>query len=1200
MGSKKRPRKSLFKQQKINTAFESPFEVSAQSIADLLPDEFVAFAIALTRVEIVSYGGSPGDLLPNSAPGKDGGRDLTTNRSAPLTPGTSFVPLGETVWQLKAEKKPPSIDELANELSKPRPLSCLETGGAYTFISQQPRSDEDDINNRLREILISNGFDENKARFFASSKLAEFAKNHPSLSFLSCFNKSIEEFKPFSLWDREHKSTPYSEDVHSAEFQQLSRAIKPGRFHIAITGPTGVGKSRLALEVIRAGGLQDFIAYASKPGSGADKLIAHAINHNQKCIIIIDECDENTSLAYRERLLYSSVGLITIGADREGMANRAPNGDVFVKLKAIAPKAIERILEKNHVLSSPIRKEIAARTGGYIKLAKLIADEIVADPTIGQKPDSWNKITIVEHALTRMIGTDKRRLSLIKILACFSRIEHNAKSTSSELYTLSQEASLPFSDTEETCAALRKEGLIADTGSYYYVTPDLLSQWLMESYIESHRESFSNLIQRMPQPLMRAHSRQLERLRGSETGKLWVQNSLESDGPFSNLLLLRQQWADEVLMALASAAPNNVATYVANWASKNTDAAIRIAHSAALRHLLFRAIRQKEGFKQLFSVLLDSYEAANQPSDGALWDLLEGVLICSPLSTTLTPYPVVLRHVQQELRRRSASTKEKIILALANGLLATSGQAYSEFDRLPEDRWREETSYKDLESAISLLESALEDVDTREVVSDFIVQNLRQLVTFRGLTRFFELSVKALEISRDINALTNELRSIVKWDNPSPADVAKIETLIANFLGELNSRIRLVAGGWPIDDEIDLSSFHPTASSVALEIISLPEPQQQEIMNSLFEPWAKNAESLLVELAKTDAKLNIWKIVLNNSRNNDNSWLAAIFLATTRNSNAEVSPTAYSLLQSHDSFNIDTAAQALSMSSCAEDEIALLAARISRAEISNRLLSGMLLGRWNEKQPRKGIEVLISAMVENGSTAHLAVGLTYRELESKREMPLKLQIRVLVSGLTHVDGHLLWVWEQLGAKVARQAPKELALSLIGAIRRDVKVDADSELSKVLLICLRQDTTIAEEILSLWEFQKYLLIHHFAELFIHLDVELLKKWVGTNSEKERALGRIVPATDFPLTISLLEHFGDESVFASALSNSAASGTWSGNLSKMFESRALVWQQYAASAISSSAFKRFAESLTDWFRKRAEAQRVEEADEEANFR
>lgn len=732
-------------QRRRDPAYERSFEVSPPAIANLTSTEFVAFVTHLLRAEIARYGGAPDDLLGNFAPGPDGGRDATTRRTVPVTfPGDTLIPFGETVWQCKAEQERPDIAEFAEEMSKPRPDSCLSAGGRYIFVAQKPPRDEDDVEGILKGLALSNNYDEASVRFFAQHGLAEFARRHPSLALLEFFPRRPEGLEPFATWEQDHRDIPFEPAAHASELIALKAAIRPDRFHVAVTGPTGVGKSRLVLQAIREMRLEGYIVYAPEPGAQVNRFVEHLRVHEVSCVLIVDECDEPNAAVLRERLLHTRTGLITIGADRDGTANRAPPGDALIRLKPLPTTVIAKILVTNPGLDPNTREWVATRTGGYIKLAKLVADELAIDPTAAGNLSQLSAVTTVEHALKRMLGDDQQRLELLQLTSCFASVGHGLRDGVSDLRMLASKLDLNQLSLERLCDAAKRGQVLADTGGYYYVTPDLLAQWLLQRFLLVHSTTFVEWLPSFPEQLLQAHFRQLERLRGSEHGKSWAGRLLEPSGPFGDLLALRQLWAEHALLALSAAAKDAAISYVSRWSRSAADAAQRIVESAALRHVLFRLMRSRDGFEQLFALVVDAFEASGASESGDIADLLRGMLIATSVSSTLAPYSVVLDHLQDQLARRSPPLRRRLLKMLGAGLVASTGEAYVEYDHEPNDQGRERTPRDQQQRAVRLMREALSDIDaqTQLAAASFFIDYARQLIGLNFTTSFLPRLLK--------------------------------------------------------------------------------------------------------------------------------------------------------------------------------------------------------------------------------------------------------------------------------------------------------------------------------------------------------------------------------------------------------------------------------------------------------------------------
>jgi len=1185
------------RQRRVNPAYEKPFEVSAQAIANLTSEQFVAFVAHLIRAEVAWYGGPPSDLLGNFALGVDGGRDAYTNRNAPPKAGDSLVPQGETIWQCKAEEKKPDVTELAAELAKEKPLACLERGGSYTFVAQKPDRNEDETDAMLKSIALLNGFDEERVRFFAQSGLAEFARRHPSLSFLEFFPVRPEGLEPFDLWDRDHV-LPFEPSAHSQKLADLIAGIRAGRFHVAVAGPTGVGKSRIVLEAIRQLQLEGFVAYARSPGVNVNKLVDHIRMQRASCILVVDECDEHNAGVLRELLSTTDAGLITIGADREGLAWRPPSGDTLVRLQPLPENVISKVLEGNTGLSADARAWIASQTGGFIKLAQLVGTELARDDAALGDLGQLSASTEVERALIRMMGNDAKKVELLKLLACFATIDSSPGIEGSELSRLAEKLGLSSLQVESMTARAKQEQILADTGSLLYVTPDLLAQWLLESFLRFHSGSFTAWLPTLSDRLRAAHARQLERLRGTPGGRVWAAKLVSTTGPFGDLLARRQPWADDALLALGAAAKIAVAEYLADWARRTPDAAAQIAERSTLRFTLFRVMRAPEGFAQLFPLLVDSFVAAGGRVGGSLWQTIRGMLIADPLASTLAPYKNVVDAVSVELQRRTPEVRAALVEALGHGLNSSTGEAYSEYDREPDDHGRDRTPLEAIRAAVALLASALDDPHAapRKAASDVLLHAARAFAGSPLADDYFDLAPKAVAISGDIETFAQELDAIIAYDNPAQEVAARVRALRAGLATDLRSRLRLVMGGWSILDSDEDGVVRPNVVTMSHEILQLDPEALKTTAAIMFEPWAKNPGELLSALAKVPDSDRLWCPLLDAGRAAENAWPCAIFLAGARDERRHPSPDV-ALLLSGDRFDVQVGALATTMSASTDAEVQRLADLLAGGEADPAWTRGCYMGRWNERVSEAAVVALIKGLVANPQGAGVAVSLCFRTLESKQTVPSGLAISALSAALPIAAGHDLWTWQKVGFSIAKTHPRDLFDVLVKTILDHGVGRADDEVTNVLGACCERVSRLAEELLGLWERHRYFVTHKLGSIITrHVSVEALVLWARGSDRKERALGEMVIAADTPLTVSLIEAFGENSRLASAVEAEAGSGSWSGSLSVFYESRGREWMTYAARS-NAPRFTKFAERVGKRLLASAEQARNDEAKEDA---
>lgn len=1200
MAPKDSPRDN--RQSRRDPAYERPFEVSPQAIGNLGSDEFVAFVANLISAEVTWYGGASTDILANLAPGPDQGRDILTHRLTPLKADDSLVPLGRAIWQCKALLATPGIDDFVDEMSKPEPMACLSAGGTFIFVAQNPKNNEDVVEAALKSLALSNSFHADQVRLYAQTKLAGFARRHPSLSLLSFFQSRPVGIEPFELWEKDHASSPFEPSAHKERLAQLCAVMKADRFHAAVTGATGVGKSRLVLEAIRERGFASYVAYARGPGPRVDELVEHIRFHARPCILVVDECDRAQAFALRARLASTSTGLITIEVERDGGASRPPDGDALIHLTPLPVKVISKVLEGNAGLGPDARNWIARQTGGFIKLAKLVGDELARDPSAVGSLASLSIATEVDNALSRMLGNSQQQVDLMKLFSCFSSIEHTTSAVASpESVMLAEKLGIHPFELHSLVSQVKREQILMDSGGFIYVTPDLMAQWLQESFLKAYGSLFAQWLPTFPQQLQAAHSRQLERLRSSNAGREWASRLVRTAGPFGDLLARRQPWADSILLALGAAAKDAVIDCVGAWARKEADAAHQVVERDGLRFILFRLMRTPRGFDELFGLLVDAFAIAGT-ENGPIRELLQGMLVATPgLSSTLAPYEKVVAAVREQLRNRGDEVRAALVDALGEGLLSPTGDGYSEYDRDPDDTGRGATSIETIREAVKLISEAMEDEspNVRNAAARFFVNGPRNFVNSPMADEFFQVVSRAVEISGDVGALASELDLILAHDEPSPELAGRVRALRTSLAASIESRMRLVLQGWSVELPVDDQTVRPTAADVAQELVDLEEHRLSALMSLVFSDAAQNSGELMFALGKHPGGARVWRPILSAACKASNAWPAAQFLATARDAGMALSPPAITLLYG-DAFYVEVGTRAITMSASTDAEVETLADRLSSGTADPAWALNCTIARWNEHVTVNAVTALLHGLLSLPLGAPVAVSLAFRAVESKQGIATGLILTAIERAVARVAGHNLWTWNQLAVRMAADVPADVFDAVLTAVAERGPGCGDDEIEAVLARCCDKIPALAERLLTLWDQHPRFVSGQLGDIITkHISKDQLIVWASQDRERQRALGRMLIPSDIPLTVALIEHFGDTSPTASALESTASSGTWSGNISGFYESRGNEWTRYA-NCTSSPRFARFARRIGERLLRAAEQARVAEAAEDARDR
>ena len=179
-----------------------PFAVTATDIEAFDDQQFRRFMRELLRNEVFACNCGTAQFFDNPGDGNEQGQDAETTRPTDALPSDTFIPIGTTVWQYKAEKKPPGEAELKAEIEKERPKTILAGGGNYRFVAQQPRVNESATDATLRKIAHRKKYATDRVGFHAQATLADRARRYPSLALLPFLNRRLEQVHSFEWWSK--------------------------------------------------------------------------------------------------------------------------------------------------------------------------------------------------------------------------------------------------------------------------------------------------------------------------------------------------------------------------------------------------------------------------------------------------------------------------------------------------------------------------------------------------------------------------------------------------------------------------------------------------------------------------------------------------------------------------------------------------------------------------------------------------------------------------------------------------------------------------------------------------------------------------------------------------------------------------------------------------------------------------------------
>jgi len=531
------------------------FEIRVEEIERLDNIRFVEFMNRLLRTEGAAAGISQNNIETSIRQYEpDGGIDARVTGAS----GSEWIPEGLSVWQFKSTDLEPR--EIQKEFKKPGVQDAIRSGGYYCLVLGESLTPAKERNRKekLNRLFTDAGIEPPRYRLYTADKVAYWASQHPS--FVLWFGYPIGALTAWEKWVNNSRfQMPYYSDEQRSQIMEDCRRYFRGDsdiIHLRIAGRPGVGKTRLALEICREEGLRDLVLYADCPQAIPDEFWPWLENNLQtKAVLVVDECDHNTADRFARRAEYCNgrVRLLTIGSANGDIRFRPPG---FYLLELLSGEILEKLLKESFpALPKEAILYIARLSSGYVKLATIIAKTLKRYPEIVSTSDLIHTFEVRD--LLQKIVPDERTGIVLHGLALLTRVGWEEE-VSTEGKIIMEFMGMRWEDAQGFVGRLVREGIVAKSGRYRYVTPHLLAVWLAAEVWEDRFEDLINFLGKLP--TWSAKRALLARLRdiGDEgSARRVCEKLLGPDGLFKTLNDLDSDQTAEIFSILAEAHPES-------------------------------------------------------------------------------------------------------------------------------------------------------------------------------------------------------------------------------------------------------------------------------------------------------------------------------------------------------------------------------------------------------------------------------------------------------------------------------------------------------------------------------------------------------------------------------------------------------------------------------------------------------------------
>jgi len=473
-----------------------PFEVQSKHIEMLDPLPFTRLLRRLLYLEAGAHG------IPFLAPHvpleinvQDGGEDGRIKWDGGVE-STDFLPKRFSLFQIKATKMDPAdcyneILKDSGDILKEQIVQVLNANGSYIIFCKKGYVGQqiDERIKKVREAIKTAGRGDCETahiEFFDGNKIAEWVNRYfaAQIDVMSCIGISI----PWGLKTWDHWASNKDYEFEYVSNTMLNEHIKALREHFArdkytivrIKGLSGLGKTRLALELFRSEEGKDDLAvntlrsnviYFDASGGGDElvRFIGDARNRSLCALLVVDNCEPELHRRLEHEIRYKgpTIRLLTIDFSAEEVnGNTRPIYITQDDCKGV----VKGILKKTFTgLGDPIISRIEEFAQDFPSIAVLLAKQVqLGVEDIGRLSDD-------QFSRKLLWGRESEDENIIKVMrACslFDYIEFSEDEYTNHIRFLSKDIAQVSEDTFfEICKKYLKLGILQKRGRFIRVCP---------------------------------------------------------------------------------------------------------------------------------------------------------------------------------------------------------------------------------------------------------------------------------------------------------------------------------------------------------------------------------------------------------------------------------------------------------------------------------------------------------------------------------------------------------------------------------------------------------------------------------------------------------------------------------------------------------------------------------------------------------
>ncbi|MBF6611613.1 MAG: hypothetical protein IVW55_00610 [Chloroflexi bacterium] len=819
----------------------------------------------------------------------DGGIDAITDA---VEKESSYFPRGSTVWQFK-KSWPGTPQQREAELTKPAVQEMFAQGSNYIMVvghrttPHWNRKREEALRDLAREHGCTG-----EVRIYEANLIAGWASTVPAARF--------EFHHPTGEFIRADQAL--RDPVHATEFemdagrQTILSAIKEQVFSEArqssyarIEGEAGIGKSRLALEIVRDLGLESIVLYSQNVPSNS--FFTWVVTDPRiQPVVIVDECDETDAIRLEQwvRLAEGRLTLVSVGPMRPGSAS----GQNIYVLPRLEQAAVEQVIRSSAPTLDDMQvRRVAETTKGYLKMTIAVAGAVARGATsMTQMRDASQ----IRHEVTRIMVPGDEAHDALAGVALLTRLGWKDE-LEAEGRAVAEFLGLGWNAMRNALLQSRRRGLVVERGRYLYVSPELLALWLAADIWGFQADRAIELLDTLTsEPSKQAMLDRLAQLGDLPGVRGILGGMLNEQGFFRDIESLDQPQAARLFSVLAKGVPEAALATLQHIVDTTPLNRLK-TFGPGRRHVLWaleKFLPSKETFFSAARVVRRLAEAENESVGNSATGIWQELFLTF-LGQTEVPASERVTLATEVMDSDSLALRMLALDAVASALQGHEvATIVPEATVIPRSRWRPKTwgevsEYK--RQMLTILDQGFSDrePEVRKKALQVFLDNARWLVeggmAEDAVSRFVELSGENEEEDRNI---WEHMMEVLNWSGERLTEQQRetLERNLGRFYGDsLADRIKRYVGrrssvDWSIGHKNQELDPNKIASELAEEALTRLN-ELRSVLPWLTSPDAENAWIFARRLGQLDTE-HIWlEPLLEATRTGNNAQPLSLYLS---------------------------------------------------------------------------------------------------------------------------------------------------------------------------------------------------------------------------------------------------------------------------------------------------------------------------------